>query len=135
MMTAATVCLAAAIFFEARSEPTFAQHMVAEVILNRVEHSSFPDDVCSVVYEDKQFSFTHDGKSDNPRVHTSEIDRRAYKKAVEIASMFLDGYEVGSSSTHYHTTYVRPSWSKVYKVDGKAGDHIFYTCSKEKRNC
>tara|TARA_R100000951_G_C2632373_1_gene178108 strand:- start:78 stop:485 length:408 start_codon:yes stop_codon:yes gene_type:complete len=135
MMTAATVCLAAAIFFEARSEPTFAQHMVAEVILNRVEHSSFPDGVCSVVYEDKQFSFTHDGKSDNPNTHTSEIDRRAYKKAVEIASMFLDGYEVGSSSTHYHTTSVRPSWSKVYEVDGKAGDHIFYTCSKEKRDC
>jgi spore germination cell wall hydrolase CwlJ-like protein len=96
---------------------------------------SFPDDVCSVVYEDRQFSFTHDGKSDNPEVHTSEIDRRAYNKAVEIASMFLDGYEVGSSSTHYHTTFVKPSWSKVYKRDGKVGVHIFYTCSKEKRDC
>ena len=134
-MITTTICLAAAIFFEARSEPIFAQHMVAEVILNRVEHSSFPDDVCSVVYEDKQFSFTHDGKSDDPEVHTSEIDRRAYNKAVEIASMFLDGYEVGSSSTHYHTTSVKPSWSKVYKRDGMAGDHIFYTCSKEERDC
>lgn len=128
-------CLAVAIFFEARSEPTFAQHMVAQVIVNRVEHNSFPDDVCSVVYEDRQFSFTHDGKSDDPKTHTSEVDRRAYKKAVGIASMFLDGYGVGSSSTHYHTVSVRPSWGEVYKVDGVVGSHIFYTCSKEERNC
>ena len=135
MITPATICLATAIFFEARDQPIFGQHMVAEVVMNRVEHPDFPDSVCSVVYESRQFSFTHDGLSDNPKKHTSEIDRRAYKRAVEIASMFLQGGRVGTSSTHYHTTSVAPFWSKVYQVDGKAGDHIFYTCSREERNC
>ena len=38
-------CMALALYFEARSESIDAQLAVAEVILNRVEDTRFPDDV------------------------------------------------------------------------------------------
>lgn len=135
MIMTATACLTAAIFFEARDQSTFAQQMVAQVIMNRVEHPDFPSDVCSVVFEPKQFSFTHDGLSDDPSKYTTYHDTLAAERAAQMAQMFIQGGDLGSSSTHYHTEAVRPSWAKAYEVDGRAGAHIFYTCSRELRNC
>lgn len=128
-MTNELLCLAAAIFFEARGEPHTGQELVAEVVMNRVKHERFPDTVCDVVYEDKQFSFTHDGLSDDPKEYTAPKDTKMYHKSLILAQDYLDGYRLGSTSTHYHTTYVAPFWKDDFKVDGLFGGHIFYTCS------
>ena len=29
-------------------------------------------------------------------------------------------------ATHYHANYVKPNWSRVYKLIAKIDDHIFY---------
>jgi spore germination cell wall hydrolase CwlJ-like protein len=129
-MTNELLCLAAAIFFEARGEPHTGQELVAEVVMNRVEHERFPDTVCGVVYEHKQFSFTHDGLSDDPKEYTALEDVRMADKSLILAQDYLDGYRLGSTSTHYHTTYVAPFWKDDFKVDGLFGDHIFYTCDE-----
>lgn len=62
-----TMCLALAIYYETRSEPLEGQLAVAKVILNRVDSDHYPNDVCDVVYQPRQFSFTHDGKPERPR--------------------------------------------------------------------
>ena len=60
-------CLATAIYYEAASESEEGQRAVAQVILNRVAHPSYPDTVCGVVFQGSerstgcQFSFTCDG--------------------------------------------------------------------------
>jgi len=129
-------CLVAAIFFEARDQPIEGQVMVAQVVMNRKAHEDFPDTICSVVYEDRAFSFTHDGLSDDPATYTSEMDRRAHERATEVALEVLEGdtpYRI--TSTHYHASYVRPYWVDYYDLDGRVGDHIYYTCSTEERNC
>ncbi|MFN5901342.1 MAG: cell wall hydrolase, partial [Novosphingobium sp.] len=60
-------CLAAAVYYEARSESDVGQRAVAQVVLNRVAHPSYPNTVCGVVYQGSerttgcQFSFTCDG--------------------------------------------------------------------------
>ena len=65
--TRALECLTAAIYYEAASEPDQGQRAVAQVVLNRVAHPSFPNTVCGVVYQGSerstgcQFSFTCDG--------------------------------------------------------------------------
>ena len=59
-------CLIAVVFFEARDQPVQGQFAVAEVVMNRVESDRWPNGICEVVFQNKQFSFTHDGKSDNP---------------------------------------------------------------------
>lgn len=121
-------CLIAAIFFEARDQPLEGQFAVAEVVVNRVESIRWPDNYCDVVYQPKQFSFTHDGMSDNPLNYLhNNLEKQAYRTAKEVALEVDLGNTLGITSTHYHATYVAPNWRKHYKEDFKIGDHIFYT--------
>ena len=123
------LCMATAIFFEARDQQITGQELVAEVIINRVEHERFPDDVCSVVYQPKAFSFTHDGKSDDMDDYQGYQDTIARELALKLASDYLErNNRLGATSTHYHTTFVSPFWADVFVVDGVFGDHVFYTC-------
>ncbi|MAH30074.1 MAG: hypothetical protein CL959_05290 [Euryarchaeota archaeon] len=117
------LCLALNVYFEARGEDLASQYAVAEVTLNRVASPDFPDEICEVVWQRKQFSWTHDGKSDKPK------DKRAWRRAVSVAGFALedDGYNVvGYSALFYHADYVRPYWAKTYERVGKVGRHIFY---------
>lgn len=117
------MCLALVVYFEARGETTMGQYAVAEVVMNRVEDKRYPNTVCGAVFEDRQFSFTHDGKPDRlPSRNT-----KAKRKALQIASDVLGGSRMGMSSTHYHTTAVEPYWASHYDRDGRVGRHVFYT--------
>jgi len=120
---AAVICLALNIYFEARSEEPMGQLAVAEVTLNRVTSSRYPDTVCEVVWQRKQFSWTHDGKSDVPK------DARAWDMAVRAAKLAMkhrDVVIVGNEVTHYHADYVKPYWTTAYERVAKVGTHIFY---------
>jgi spore germination cell wall hydrolase CwlJ-like protein len=126
------LCLATAIYFEARGEPERGQIAVAQVILNRVRSPIFPQTICGVVYQGQmrkgcQFSFACDGHTDNPR------DNAQWALAQDLSNRTMAGElwlpEVGYS-TFYHANYVYPRWaSKMNKID-KIGRHIFY----KKRN-
>ena len=45
------VCLAKNIYFEAGNQPLAGKVAVAQVVLNRMEHSAYAGDVCGVVYQ------------------------------------------------------------------------------------
>ena len=53
-------CLALNIYHEARGERVEGQIAVAHVTMNRVNHEKWPSTICEVVYQPKQFSWTHD---------------------------------------------------------------------------
>lgn len=114
-------CLALAIYFEARSEPLAGKIAVAEVIYNRVVDPRYPDNVCSVVWQNKQFSWTHDGKSDVPK------DLGTYKDILELSKEVRKGnlFE-GHGATHYHAEYVDPYWTDSLTYVTKYGSHVFY---------
>ena len=132
-------CLARAVYFEARSEPTLGQLAVATVILNRVKAPHYPSSICGVVYQGAshlngcQFSFACDGKSDLPKAG------RAWQKAIAVANLALTGekemememenedLQFVSTATHYHADYVEPYWSKSLSRLTKIGHHIFYS--------
>ena len=128
----ALICMAHAIYFEARSESTAAQMAVGHVILNRVEDPRYPDNVCDVVTEgmryssgqmvrDKcQFSFYCDGKSDNPR------NKQAWFNALYIAHLSGLVDDVTDGATHYHSTKVFPEWAYTGEVTTKIHKHVFY---------
>lgn len=121
-------CLAVAIFFEARDQPIAGQFAVAEVIMNRVVDPRWPNTICGVVFDDKQFSFTHDGKSDRIDNYITNMDDwKASVAAREIAYQVFSEGHTEMTSTHYHATYVSPSWAKEMTYDGRIGDHVFYT--------
>ena len=122
------VCLALAVYYEARSEPMLGQVAVAEVVLNRTESSRYPDDVCDVVTQGGtvrhrcQFSYYCDGKPETP------LNRRAWRRAVAIAKLTRNGVTSANldDATHYHATYVAPYWGAHFKHVRTIGSHIFY---------
>lgn len=129
------LCLTVAIYYEARGEPIEGQAAVAQVILNRVQHPDFPDDACAVVFEPDQFSFVGDPSNLIPPMVENEQARRATQKAAKAALEVVEGYHTHITSTHYHADYVEPYWADVYTLDFRVGNHIFYSCQPELRNC
>ena len=126
-------CLAAAVYFEAGTEPLEGQRAVAQVVLNRVRDRKFPGSVCGVVFQRAhrhicQFSFVCDGSFRRRPPHAAQLAH-----ARTVAEQALAGRvtpEVGTA-THYHATYVHPSWGRrLVKVD-QIGAHIFYRRSGE----
>ena len=121
-------CLAEALYFEARGESVRGQFAVAEVILNRVKSSRFPDSLCGVIKQGTgkryqcQFTYTCDGHKEV--IH----EKKAYERVSKVARAAIDGVGVGltEGATHYHTKAVRPSWARVYKETARIGVHIFY---------
>jgi len=128
MLTAAAMCLALNMFFEARNEPLVGRQMVAEVTLNRVASKSYPNTICEVVWQKNQFSWTHDGLSDDP-TKLGYLDREAWKEIKMTAQIILsdpDQYLPKTGATHYHADYVWPYWTDDMEYLGKVGTHLFY---------
>lgn len=122
-------CLTEALYFEARGESVRGQFAVAEVILNRVRSSRFPDTVCGVVNQGTgqkfrcQFTYTCDGLAE------TISEPRAWKRLGKIADLMLSGEAPGNltgSATHYHTNAVAPKWSRVFAPTATIGVHHFY---------
>lgn len=122
------ICMVAALFFEARDQTITGQEAVAQVVMNRVADHRYPNTVCGVVYEPRQFSFTHDAMSDSPSDYPTHFDAAELEQLTYIAKRAIQGrleYEI--TATHYHAENVSPFWAEHYKLDGKIGGHIFYT--------
>lgn len=124
----AAECLAQAVWYEAASESEAGQRAVAQVVLNRVSHPSWPSSVCGVVYQGSerrtgcQFTFTCDGS----------LARRpsglSWARAQRIAADALAGtvYAPVGHATHYHMLWVNPYWAKTLDHIGTIGAHRFY---------
>ncbi len=122
-------CMATAIYFEARDEPTKGQIAVAQVVMNRIRSPFYPKTVCGVVYQGErnrhgcQFSFTCTGKRNAVK------EKAEWATAVKLAKQVIAGEiwlnEVGYA-THYHATYVHPQWRFELDRVTQIGAHIFY---------
>ncbi len=119
-MTASTLCLALAIYFEARNQPIQGQLAVAHVVLNRVADKRWPNNVCDVVYQHKQFSFFSDGKSDRP------TDDKAWRKSRALATVATLTADTTGGATHYHADYVAPVWGLCLRPERIIGQHVFF---------
>ena len=121
-------CLTEAIYYEARSESDDGQRAVAQVVLNRVRHPSYPNSVCGVVYQGSerrtgcQFTFTCDGSI------TGYINANSWARASRIAAAALGGsvFRPVGLALNYHTTAIRPYWAPSLVRQAVIGAHIFY---------
>jgi len=138
-------CMKEAIYFEAGNQPIIGKFAVAFVILNRVNHEQYPNTICKVVHQGPvskwhreargkivpirgrcQFSYWCDGKAEK-FIHQSI----SYRESVAVAEIIVGGgykliFDPTEGATHYHATYVTPSWSKHMKKTVLIEDHIFY---------
>ena len=122
-------CLTDAIYYEAANEPDAGQRAVAQVILNRMRHPTYPNSVCGVIYQGSerrtgcQFSYSCDGSM--ARVPASP----AWLRGQRVAAQALAGsvYAPVGMATHYHATYVYPYWAPSLNFVGTIGAHRFYS--------
>lgn len=84
--------LARIISAEARGEPYMGQVAVGAVVLNRIEHPSFPDTLSGVVYQKGAFSCLYDGQFYEP------ISDSAYKAAADA----LNGLDPSGGAIYYY---------------------------------
>ena len=145
ILETAFLCLALNTYHEAKNQSMIGQIATAQVVMNRVEDSRYPNTVCEVVKQGPtrtswkdpskripvkhrcQFSWYCDGKSDIPK------NKKAWKKAQDYAYLVLNNriqIDVTEGATHYHANYVKPAWAKTKTRTTRIETHIFYRWEK-----
>ena len=101
---------------EARGEPYEGQVAVGAVILNRVEHPSFPNTIAGVVYQNGAFSCMNDGQFNQP---VSDSSRKAAVDAI-------NGWDPSGGAIYYYNPVTATSrWIRSRPVITTIGAHVF----------
>lgn len=110
--------LARIISAEARGEPYIGQVAVGAVVLNRVEHPSFPDTLSGIIYQDGAFTAVTDGQFDEP------ISESAYRAAKDA----FNGQDPTSGAIYYYNPdRAINKWIRTRPVTLRIGKHLFCT--------
>ena len=108
--------LARLISAEARGEPYTGQVAVGAVVLNRVEHPSFPNSISGVIYQPGAFSCLDDGQFNEP------VAESAYRAARDA----MNGWDPSYGAIYYFNPATATSkwiWSRPLIVS--IGKHRF----------
>lgn len=108
--------LAKCVYAEARGESYVGKVAVAAVILNRVEHPSFPNTIAGVIYQPWAFTAVYDGQI------TLEPDQECYSAAQDA----LNGWDPTYGAIYYYNPQTATSeWIYSRQVVTTIGNHVF----------
>ena len=111
-----TYILAQCIHGEARGEPYIGQVAVAAVVLNRVEHPSFPNTISGVIFQPGAFTAVADGQM------FLEPDESAFKAAKDA----LAGWDPSSGAIYYYNPATSTNrWIYSRPIIKTIGKHVF----------
>jgi len=125
-------CLAKNLYHEARGENKEGQIAVAIVTMNRVKSSHYPNTICKVVYQHKQFSWTtHPPKITKWKVYNTMklIAKKviAGKAPNKIGnSLFYYAEKVRDPRTGKMIPFAAPYWASTKERVTQIDNHIFY---------
>lgn len=108
---------------EAGGEDTIGKMLVANVVMNRVRSSHFPNSVTEVVYQrhngKAQFSPTADGRIDRVNVSADTI---------EAVARAMNGEDPSAGATYFKSVRSKSGWhDRALNRVMQHGNHIFYT--------
>ena len=110
--------MARAINGEARGESYEGQVAVGAVILNRVQHPSFPNTIAGVIYQSGAFTAVSDGQINVPIAENSTV----YKAAQDA----LNGWDPTNGCIYYfNPDTATSSWIWSREIIKKIGKHNF----------
>ena len=108
--------LARVINGEARGEPYEGQVAVGAVVLNRVDHPSFPNSISGVVYQKGAFTAVDDG----------QINAEMYASSHRAARDALNGWDpTGGAIYYYNPRTATNQWIRSREVICTIGEHVF----------
>lgn len=127
-------CHLANIWFEAKGESLEGMKAVANVVINRAIADGFPGSICAVVFQRKQFSWTHQRsyaeiakvlQGDTAGFNAKEL--QAYQLAEKVAyTPNKELMKLPRGVLWYHSTAVKPKWTSAMKRYRVIGNHAFY---------
>jgi spore germination cell wall hydrolase CwlJ-like protein len=120
-------CLAENIYYEGAGEDAEGKVGIAQVTINRAKSGKFPSDICKVIHQKYQFSWT----MNKPKALRVK-DEVAYNESKEVAvKVLMEGYRLPSltNSLYYHNHSVNPKWNRHMNKDAVIGGHIFWSVS------
>ena len=101
---------------EARGEPYEGQVAVGAVVLNRVDHPSFPNSISGVVYQKGAFTAVDDG----------QINAQMYASSRRAARDALNGWDpTGGAIYYYNPVTATNKWIRTREVICTIGRHVF----------
>ena len=104
-------CLALNLYHEGRDQGNVGMLLIGHVTLNRVESERYPDTICEVVYQPRQFSWTH---SKNFIPHEEDSWNEALKLTDKLLSRTFD--RSGGSLYYYNPKLASPDWARSSKL-------------------
>ena len=108
--------LARAVNGEARGEPYEGQVAVGAVVLNRVDHPSFPNSISGVVYQKGAFTAVDDG----------QINAAMYASSHRAARDALNGWDPTNGAIYYYNPKTATNqWIRTREVVCTIGRHVF----------
>lgn len=108
--------LARIISAEAKGEPYLGQVAVGAVVLNRVEHPSFPDTIAGVIYQPGAFTAVSNG----------EINKAVASSCYNAAREALSGSDpTGGAIYYYNPKKTNDRWIRTRPVVKVIGAHYF----------
>lgn len=114
--TASIELLARVINGEARGEPYEGQVAVGAVVLNRVDHPSFPNTISGVVYQKGAFTAVDDG----------QINAQMYSSSRRAARDALNGWDPTNGAIYYYNPKTATNkWIRTREVICTIGRHVF----------
>ncbi|MFE1602216.1 cell wall hydrolase [Methylobacterium sp. ID0610] len=116
--TADRDCLARAMYFESNRSSEDGLLAVGTVVINRLEAPAYPDSICGVVGQPRQFA---------TGVLRKPMRDRERQKAEQVADAILSGqrHEAVGSAKFFHTAGLRFPYSNMHYV-ALAGGNAFY---------
>ena len=108
--------LARTIYAEGRGEPYTGQVAIGAVVLNRVEHPSFPNTIAGVVYQKHAFTAVTDG----------QINLTPDDTAMKAARDAINGWDpTGGALYYYNPAVATSSWIFDRQTVTVIGKHVF----------
>jgi spore germination cell wall hydrolase CwlJ-like protein len=114
-------CMAKVVDHEAANQPREGQLAVAHVMINRVLSAKFPNSLCAVAYQPRQFSYINS--------HRIREGSQRWQAALDIAREALSGGVADNSrgALFFHARYIAPnSFFRTRTKVAALDDHIFY---------
>lgn len=122
-------CVKEALYYEARGEPEQGMKAVLSVIHNRTKHQDFPSSYCSVIKQPMQFSYRNNTSYHKQlKIAYTASEQQVSMVASDLAYRAATGAFKPSmipSVLYYHSTEIKPKWSKNMKTYATIGHHKF----------
>lgn len=116
------------VFNEARGDTPEGMRAILAVTMARVESACFPDTVQEVIYQPRQFSWTHQRGTARTLAAAEAREPQALARVEEVVDEFIEDGAPAGEELLYHARTVNPVWasSSQLRRSKVMTYHVFY---------